>query len=307
MLCLADFEPHEIRAIVEAGLELKRRYYMGERVIPVLQGRSVALIFEKPSTRTRVSMELAVYQLGGHPIVLHASEMQLARGEPIKDTARVLSRYVDAIAARVKRHESLVEMARYSSVPVINMLSDYSHPLQALADVMTIVERFGDPRNVVIAYVGDCGNNVAQSLLLASVALGATVRMGCPPRYRPDRRILEAAERFESISGGSFEILVDPREAVRGADVVYTDVWVSMGQENEAEVRRRELEPYRVSRGLMKLASKRAVFMHCLPARRGEEIEEEVIEGSWSIVWDQAENRLHVQKAVLALLIRGAV
>ncbi len=307
LLCLADFKPHEIRAIVETGLELKRRYYAGERVIPVLRGRSVALIFEKPSTRTRVSMELAVHQLGGYPVVLQTSEMQLARGEPVKDTARVLSRYVDAIAARVKRHETLVEMAEYSSVPVINMLSDYSHPLQALADVMTIIERFGDIRNTTIAYVGDCGNNVAHSLLLASVALGAHVRMACPPRYRPDKRVIEAAERFESETGGSFEILTDPREAVRGVDVVYTDVWVSMGQESEAEVRRRELEPYRVTPELMRLASRRAVFMHCLPARRGEEVTEEVIEGPWSIVWDQAENRLHAQKAVLALLIRGGV
>nr|WP_244403927.1 ornithine carbamoyltransferase [Pyrolobus fumarii] len=305
MLWLGDFEPWEIRRFVEVGLELKRRYYAGERIIPVLRGKSVALIFEKPSTRTRVSMELAVWQLGGYPVVLNANEMQLSRGEPVKDTARVLSRYVDAIAARVKKHETLEEMARYSSVPVINMLSDFSHPLQALADVMTIWERFGRVEGVSVSYVGDCGNNVAHSLLLASVALGAKVRLGCPREYRPDARVLRAAEEMSAKSGGSFEIYDDPAEAVRGADVVYTDVWVSMGQEGEAEVRREKLRPYQVNEELMRLASRNAVFMHCLPARRGEEVTEDVIESPRSIVWEQAENRLHVQKAVLALILGG--
>ncbi len=305
LLWLGDFEPHEIRLFVETGLMLKRRFYSGERIIPVLRGKSVALIFEKPSTRTRVSMELAVWQLGGYPVVLQASEMQLARGEPVRDTARVLSRYVDAIAARVKRHSSLEELAEYADVPVINMLSDFSHPLQALADAMTVWERFGRVEGLLVSYVGDCGNNVAHSFLLAFSALGAHVKMGCPREHRPAERVLRRAEEFAEKSGGSVEIVEDPREAVRGAKVVYTDVWVSMGQEAEAEERKRRLRPYQVNTELMKLAARDAVFMHCLPARRGEEVVDEVIEGPWSIVWDQAENRLHAQKAVLALLMVG--
>ncbi len=305
LIWLGDFEPHEIRWLVELGLLMKKRYYSGERIIPVLRGRSVALIFEKPSTRTRVSMELAVYQLGGYPVVLRSDEMQLARGEPVKDTARVLSRYVDAIAARVKRHETLEELARHADVPVINMLSDFSHPLQALADVMTMVERFGGVAGLPVAYVGDCGNNVAHSLILAVAALGGFMRLACPREYRPSTRVLKRAEEFASITGARIEVFEEPEEAVKGAKVVYTDVWVSMGQEAEAEERRRKLARYQVNERLMRLAAKDAVFMHCLPARRGEEVTEGVIEGPWSIVWDQAENRLHAQKAVLAALIAG--
>ncbi len=307
LIWLGDFEPHEIRWLVELGLGLKRRYYAGERVIPVLNGRSVALIFEKPSTRTRVSMELAVYQLGGYPVVLRADEMQLVRGEPIRDTARVLSRYVDAIAARVKRHETLEELAKHADVPVINMLSDFAHPLQALADAMTIIERFGDMRNVIVAYLGDCGNNVAHSLMLVVSALGGSIRMACPREYRPAERVLRRAHEFVESTGASVEVLEEPEEAVRGARVVYTDVWVSMGQEAEAEERREKLKRYQVNARLMKLAARDAVFMHCLPARRGEEVTDEVIEGRWSIVWDKAENRLHAQKAVLAAILAGRV
>ncbi len=305
LIWLGDFEPYEIRFLVELGLEMKRRFYAGERVIPVLRGRSVALIFEKPSTRTRVSMELAVWQLGGYPVVLRFDEMQLARGEPVKDTARVLSRYVDGIAARVKRHETLVELAEYADVPVINMLSDYAHPLQALADAMTIWERFGRVEGVTVAFLGDCGNNVAHSLVLVLAALGAHVRLGCPRSYRPDERVLRRAEEYAAKTGASIEFYEDPFEAVRGVDVVYTDVWVSMGQEAEAERRRRELRRYQVNAELMKHAARHAVFMHCLPARRGEEVTDEVIEGKWSVVWDQAENRLHAQKAVLAAILGG--
>ncbi len=305
LIWLGDFEPHEIRWLVELGLLMKKRYYSGERVIPVLRGRSVALIFEKPSTRTRVSMELAVYQLGGYPVVLRSDEMQLARGEPIRDTARVLSRYVDAIAARVKRHETLEELARYADVPVINMLSDFTHPLQALADAMTIIERFGRIEGLPVAYVGDCGNNVAHSLILAVTALGGVMRLACPREHRPSERILARAEEYAASTGARIEIFEEPEEAVKGAKVVYTDVWVSMGQEAEAEERRRRLSRYQVNERLMRLAARDAVFMHCLPARRGEEVTDEVIEGRWSIVWDQAENRLHAQKAVLAALIAG--
>ncbi|KSW12265.1 ornithine carbamoyltransferase [Pyrodictium occultum] len=303
LLSIRDLSREEIRLILDTAKQLKQRYYAGERVIPVLKGKTIALLFEKPSTRTRVSMEVAAVQLGAYPLVLRKGETQLSRGEPIKDTARVLSRYVDAIAARVYSHKSLEELAAYSTVPVINMLSDLEHPLQALADALTIEERFGSVKGVKVAYVGDGRNNVAHSLLLVVAKLGGHIAIASPPGLQPRSDVVEAAQAAAEESGATIEILEDPREAVRGADVVYTDVWVSMGEEGEAEQRRRMLRGYQVNEQLMSLASSRAVFMHCLPAHRGEEVTEEVIEGPWSIVWDQAENRLHVQKAVLALLL----
>ena len=303
LLSINDLSPEELRLILDTASMLKRRFYSGERVIPVLQGRTIALIFEKPSTRTRVSMEVAALQLGAHPLPLRRDELQLSRGEPVKDTARVLSRYVDAIAARVYRHESLLELAAYSSVPVINMLSDLEHPLQALADVLTIIEKKGDIRRVKVAYVGDARNNVAHSLMLAVAKLGGHITLGAPRQLWPREDLLAAARAAAEASGATVEVVEDPREAVRGADVVYTDVWVSMGEESEAEERRKLLHPYQVNARLMSLAAGNAIFMHCLPAHRGEEVTEDVIEGEWSAVWDQAENRLHAQKAVLALLL----
>ena len=304
LLCLTDYEPWEIEAVIEAALDMKRRFYGGERLIPVLKGRSIALIFEKPSTRTRVSFEVAAVQLGAYPLYLGWDQLQLARGEPIRDTARVLSRYVDAIVARVKEHWKLEDLARYSDVPVINGLSDFSHPVQALSDMVTLRERFGRLRGLKLAFVGDGSDNVLHSLLVAGAKLGLHVVVASPRQLRPDERILRHAMEAAEATGATVELLEDPYEAVRGADAVYTDVWVSMGQEAMAEEKRRLLSRYRVDEKLMDAAGGKAVFMHCLPAVRGEEVTDEVIEGPRSIVWDQAENRLHTQKALLALLVR---
>ncbi|ABM81037.1 ornithine carbamoyltransferase [Hyperthermus butylicus] len=303
LLSIRDLSSEEVWLVIETARQMKLRYYAGERIIPMLKGKTIALIFEKPSTRTRVSMEVAALQLGATPLTFRRDELQLARGEPIKDTARVLSRYVDAIAARVFKHESLEEMAAYASVPVINMLSDLEHPLQALADALTIYEKKGHIKGIKVVYVGDGRNNVAHSLLLVIAKLGGHIVISSPKELTPRKDILEAAQLAAKETGATIELIEDPAEAVRGADVVYTDVWVSMGEESLAEERRRLLQRYQVNEKLMSLASNNAIFMHCLPAHRGEEVTEEVIEGPWSVVWDQAENRLHAQKAVLALIL----
>jgi len=303
LTCLIDYEPDEIRALIEMDLAFKRRYYAGERVIPVLRGRSIAMIFEKPSTRTRVSFEVAAWQLGANAMYLGWRDLQLGRGETIADTARVLSRYVDGIVARVKEHEKVEELARYSRVPVINGLSDLSHPVQALGDYMTILEVLGRLEGVTLAFVGDGSDNVLHSLLVAGAKLGVNIRVATPRELQPDKRILEAALEAAARTGAEIRIVEDPYEAVKGADIVYTDVWVSMGQEEERERKIRLLQPYQVNKRLMEAAGPQARFMHCLPAHRGEEVTDDVIDGPQSLVWDQAENRLHVQKAVLAALI----
>ena len=303
LLSIDDLTPEEVKLIIDTARSLKERYYAGERVIPVLRGKTIALIFEKPSTRTRVSMEVAALQLGMIPLTLRRDELQLSRGEPVKDTARVLSRYVDAIAARAYKHSELIELAAYASVPVTNMLSDLEHPLQALADALTIVEKKSDIRKAKVVYVGDARNNVANSLLLVIAKLGGHIVMSAPKQLMPSQEILVKAKKAAELTGAIIELIEDPKEAVKGADVVYTDVWVSMGEEAEAMERKRLLQSYQVNTKLMELASNNAIFMHCLPAHRGEEVTEEVIEGPWSVVWDQAENRLHAQKAVLALIL----
>jgi ornithine carbamoyltransferase len=303
-LTLAEFSREELLFIIDTAFQFKQRYLAGERVIPVLAGRHLAMIFEKPSTRTRVSFETAMRELGGHAMYLSASELQLARGETIEDTARVLSRYVDGIVARVYEHWKVEKLAEYSRVPVINGLSDLHHPCQGLSDVFTIMEKKGrDISRLKIVFVGDGGDNVLHSLMLAVGILGGKVIISSPKGYEPHPSVVKLFEEHAAPYGGSFEIERDPYKAVEGADVVYTDVWVSMGQEREREKRVRDLEPYRVTVDLMKRAKPDAVFMHCLPARRGEEVVNEVIDGKWSIVWDQAENRKHAQKALLALII----
>ncbi len=304
LLWLADYSTEEIWAILETAKTMKERFYSGERVIPVLSGRTLAMIFQKPSTRTRVSFEVAMYQLGGHALYLGWRELQLGRGETIADTARVLSRYVDGIMARVYGQETVEELARYADVPVINGLSDLVHPVQALSDMYTLWEKKHRLEGLKLAYVGDGASNVAHSLILAGSKLGLHIAVASPRAHRPRKEILRLAEEAAEATGAVIEVLEDPLEAVRGADAVYTDVWVSMGQEAEREKKIRELEPYRVTPSLMEHAKRDAVFMHCLPAHRGEEVVDEVIDGRWSIVWDQAENRLHTQKAVLALLLR---
>lgn len=303
-LTLAEFTKEELLFMIETAMQFKQRYLAGERVIPILVGRHLAMIFEKPSTRTRISFETAMRELGGDAIYLSASELQLARGETIEDTARVISRYVDGIMARVFEHWKLEKLAEYSRVPVINGLSDLHHPAQALSDVLTIMEKKGrDITKLKIVFVGDGGDNVLHSLMLAVGILGGKVVISSPKGYDPHPSVVKLFNEVAAPNGGSYEIERDPYKAVENADVVYTDVWVSMGQEKEREVRRRALEPYRVNADLMSRAKPDAIFMHCLPAHRGEEVTDDVIDGKWSVVWDQAENRKHAQKAILALLI----
>ncbi|MEM4061898.1 MAG: ornithine carbamoyltransferase [Desulfurococcaceae archaeon] len=303
-LTLTEYTKEELLFIIDTAFQFKQRYLAGERVIPVLVGRHLAMIFEKPSTRTRVSFETAMRELGGHAIYLSASELQLARGETIEDTARVLSRYVDGIMARVYEHWKVEKLAQYSRVPVINGLSDLHHPCQGLSDVFTIMEKKSrDISRLKIVFVGDGGDNVLHSLMLAVGILGGRVVIASPKGYDPHPSVIKLFEEYAAPNNGSFEIERDPYKAVENADVVYTDVWVSMGQEKEREKRLRDLEPYRVTVDLMKRAKPDAIFMHCLPAKRGEEVVNEVIDGKWSVVWDQAENRKHAQKALLALII----
>jgi len=302
-LSVVDLSPEELVTVLELSKDFKRRLYGGERVVPVLQGKTLMLIFQKPSTRTRVSFEVAMKQLGGFTVTANWTELQLGRGETVADTARTLSRYVDGIAARVYKHSELVELAQHATVPVINALSDLEHPVQALADFLTIWEKRGKIAGVNVAFLGDGADNVAHSLILMAASLGANIRVGTARGYEPSPKILELAEERARRSGASIDVVYSIEEAVRGADVVYTDVWVSMGQEAEAERRVRDLSPYRVTPDVMRLAKPDAIFMHCLPAKRGYEVVDEVIDGPWSAVWDQAENRLHTQKALLALLL----
>ena len=303
ILSVSDLNPEEIWQIINAALNFKARFYSGERIIPLKKGKTVLMIFQKPSTRTRISFEQAMVQLGGHVISLNWNEMQLGRGETIADTARVVSRYVDGVVARVYRHEDLVELARHSTVPVINALSDLEHPCQALSDMMTIYEKKGRLKGLTLAFVGDGSDNVLHSLLIAAASLGLNVKVGTPKGYDPDPQILAKAKERAENTDSLIEIVRSPEDAVKGADIVYTDVWVSMGQETEKEKRIKDLEPFRVGKKLMDLASRDSIFMHCLPAHRGLEVTDEVIDGPHSVVWDQAENRLHVQKALLSFIL----
>ncbi len=303
-ISLKDFTREELLFMIDTARVLKERYLSGERIIPILQGRHLAMLFEKPSTRTRISFETAMKELGGFAMYLSARDLQLGRGETIEDTARVLSRYVDGIMARVYEHEKLIKLAEYSRVPVINGLSDLLHPAQALTDIYTIMEKKGnDISRLKIVFIGDGGDNVLHSLLLGIGILGGKLIVSSPKGYDPDPVVVKWFEEISSKYGGEYDIIRDPFEAVKGADVIYTDVWVSMGQESEREKRIRDLESYRVTVELMRNAKPDAIFMHCLPAHRGEEVVDEVIDGKWSVVWDQAENRKHVQKAILALTI----
>ena len=297
LLSIADLTADELEAVLSTASRLKRDGYPR-----ALERQTLALLFEKPSLRTRVSFDVAMGKLGGQTVYLSQSEVGLGQREPVADVARVLSRYVQGIAARTYAQQTLVDLAEHASVPVINALSDDEHPCQALADLLTIRERNGSLRGVRITFVGD-GNNVAASLAQASALAGAHFTIASPPGYRLPEETLLSAEEFARASGGSFRSLESPQEAVRGADVVYTDVWTSMGQEDAYEQRLRAFAGYQVTPDLMALAQPEAIFMHDLPAHRGEETVEDVIEGPQSVVFDQAENRLHVQAAVLLLLL----
>lgn len=296
-IAIADFTPDEIRSLLDAAVKLKAR---GRPEL--LTGRTLALVFEKPSLRTRVSFQVAMSDLGGHTIYLSQEEVGLGVREPVQDVARVLSRYVDIIAARTYAHETVIQLAEHASVPVINALTDMEHPCQALADLLTIQEKFGTVQGVRIGYVGD-GNNVACSLLLAGVMLGASVTLATPVGYEPPGDLLEAATGYAQDGGGAVRIVRAPTEAVAGVDVVYTDVWTSMGQDTERTRRTRDFAGYQVDLALMRNAAPHAVIMHDLPAHRGEEILDEAIESPQSVIFDQAENRLHAQRALLAKLL----
>ncbi|MBN1151770.1 MAG: ornithine carbamoyltransferase [Dehalococcoidia bacterium] len=297
LLSVTDLGPAGAAQLIEEALVMKQG---GVRFL--LPWRSVALLFEKPSLRTRVSFDLAVTQLGGHCLYLSPQEVGLGHREPVPDVARVLSRYVDCVVARVFSHGTLVELARSASVSVINALSDHEHPCQALADFLTIRERKGSLKGVRLAYVGD-GNNVARSLALLSAMLGVDFSIGSPAGYELDPGTVDDARKLAAASGSRISLLRDPREAVEGADFVYTDTWTSMGQEQEAVVRRQAFAAYQVNAALMAHANASAFFMHCLPAHHGEEVTSDILNGASSVVFDQAENRLHVQKAILAQIL----
>jgi ornithine carbamoyltransferase len=300
LLCLLDFDSWEIQKMLDVSFSMKERVLINS-IPKSLDGKRIALFFEKPSTRTRVSSELAVTMLGGTTVVLTKNDIQLSRGEPIEDTARVLGRMVHGIGARVLRHESLVKLAQYSGRPVVNLLSDLSHPLQALTDFMTIRETFGTLKRPM-AFVGDGGDNVLVSLMAFTAKMGLELRIASPKELRPRQDVMRRIEDEADKTGAIIEFFEDPYQAVRGVSVVYTDVWVSMGQEAEAQRRRELLSNYRVTEDLMRYTSEDSIFMHCLPAVRGEEVEQSVIDGKRSRVWDQAENRLYTAMSVFSLL-----
>jgi ornithine carbamoyltransferase len=292
-LAIPDFTKAELLAVFDLADRMKRGDY---REKP-LAGKTLGMIFAKSSTRTRVSFEVGAFQLGGHALFLSSRDIQLGRGEPIRDTARVLSRYLDGIMIRTYDHSDVEELARYASIPVINGLTDLLHPCQVMADLLTVREHLGGWEGKIVAWVGD-GNNMANSWINAAGTLGFELRLACPRGYEPNAEILARNQEKATIT-----LTWDPREAVEGAHVVNTDVWASMGQEEEQEQRVRAFNGYIVDASLMREAAKGAIFLHCLPAHRGEEVSEEVIEGPQSKVWDQAENRLHVQKAIMATLM----
>jgi len=289
-----DLSRDQLLAVLDRADELKR----DRRPLDALRGTFIGMIFEKPSTRTRVSFEVGITELGATPVVLSASELQLGRGETIEDTARVLSRYLHGLVVRTFGQERLEALASAGSIPVINALSDYAHPCQALADLQTIRERKGRLEGLTLAYLGD-GNNVAHSLLRAGALAGMHVRVASPAGHEPAEQVVSEAAEVAAATGGSVTVTADPLEAARGADAVYTDVWASMGQEHEREARLRALRGYQVDERVVAAAADDALVMHCLPAHRGEEISATVLDGPQSVVWDQAENRLHSQKALL--------
>jgi len=295
-LAIPDLTAAEVHRLMDLAAEMKGGRFAGKP----LQGKTLGMVFAKSSTRTRVSFEVGTYQLGGHALFLSSRDIQLGRGEPIRDTARVLSRYLDGIMIRTFAHADVEELARYATIPVINGLTDLLHPCQVLADLLTVREAIGGWDGKVVAWIGD-GNNMANSWINAAGLLGFELRLACPAGYEPDQAILQRNQARTRIT-----VMRDPGEAVPGANVVTTDVWASMGQEEEAEARRVAFAGYLVDEALMGRAAPGAIFLHCLPAHRGEEVTDGVIEGRWSRVWDQAENRLHIQKALLAALMGDA-
>jgi ornithine carbamoyltransferase len=298
---LYDLTREEIEEILKTSESLKFQLLRGEER-PLLKGKTLAMIFEKPSTRTRVSFEVGMWQLGGYALYLSTTDLQLGRGETIADTAQTLSRYVNGIMARVFAHQTILDLVKYSRVPVINGLSDFTHPCQGLADLFTIYEKKGRLRGLKLAYVGD-GNNVAHSLLYGCSKVGMNITLACPKGYEPHPEVVSKAEEEGKISGCIVKVTIDPKDATRGADIIYTDVWASMGKEKEHEKRVKIFKPYQVNSKLVRGAKEDYLFMHCLPAHRGEEVTDEVADSKNSVIFDQAENRLHTQKALMTLIM----
>ena len=297
-LSLKDIGPEDLKKIFDLSQDVKKN---PKKFATSLAGKTLGMIFQKSSTRTRVSFEVGMFQLGGHALFLSANDIQIGRGETIADTARTLSRMVDMIMARVYGHDVVEDLARYGSVPVVNGLSDFSHPCQAVADYFTLWEHWGSFKEKKIAYVGD-GNNVCHSLLYGAATLGLHIAVASPAGYQPDPDVVSHSSQLASKNGGSVFITDDPKEAVTKADCIYTDVWASMGQEKEYKERKAVFARYQVNLDLFSSAKPDALFMHCLPAHRGDEVTNEVIDSKQSVVWDEAENRLHCQKALLLML-----
>jgi ornithine carbamoyltransferase len=295
-----DYSAAEVYAIFELARDIKKN---PGQFAKTLEGQTLAMIFEKSSTRTRVSFEVGMFQLGGHALFLSSRDIQLGRGEPIYDTAKVLSRYVDGIMARTFAHKTVTDLAEYASVPVINGLTDLSHPCQVMTDYFTAWEMFGDLKGRKLAYIGD-GNNMAHSLMFGAPKLGMNIAIATPPAYKPDSWVVGQAQADADAAGTKVLVTTSIEEAVSGADIVETDVWASMGQEAEAAKRQKDFSGWIVDGRVMAMANKEAIFLHCLPAHRGEEVAAEVIDGPQSVIYDEAENRLHVQKAIMVTLMK---
>ena len=300
-ISIHDCTREEVDQILKTAEMLKIRQKAGEMYQP-LKGKTLGMIFQKASTRTRISFEVAIWQLGGYALFLSANDLQLKRGETIADTARVLSRYLDGIMIRTFDHSDVTTLAQYADIPIINGLTDLLHPCQVMADLFTIQEKKGRLEGLKLTYVGD-GNNMANTLMHGGAKVGLHVTIACPKGYEPDPEMVAQAREDAKETGARIEVVNDPFEGVQGADVVYTDVWASMGQEQEHAERVKVMQPYQVNSKLMGAAKPNAIFLHCLPAHRGEDVADEVIDGPQSAVWDEAENRMHVQKAILALVM----
>jgi ornithine carbamoyltransferase len=303
ILSVADLSTEDMNDIFSRSLKLKSQLKHHESV-HVLQNKVAGLLFEKPSTRTRTSFQTAVLRLGGQAVYLPSSELQLSRGEPIKDTARILGGYLDTIIARVYSHQTVVDLAKYSDIPVFNGLSDLEHPTQIVCDLLTVKEVKKDLEGLTLAFIGD-GNNVSNSLLLGTALMGMNMRLACPEGHDPDKGILERAKKIAVGTGSKLQIVRNPADAAKGADVLYTDVWVSMGEEKEREERLKTFQAYQINAKLLSLADKDAVVMHCLPAHRGLEITDDVIEGDQSVVWAQGENKLYGAIGLLDFFLGG--
>ena len=301
LISIADLSIEEINQIFAVSKSLKEKLLKGEPH-KILEGKTLGMIFAKPSTRTRVSFETGIYQLGGIGLYLGPNDLQLKRGESISDTAKVLSRYLNGIMIRTFNHQDVIDLARYGSIPVINGLTDLLHPCQVLADLFTILEKRKVLKGLKLAYIGD-GNNMAHSLLNGCSKMGMDISIAAPKGYKPNEDIVKKAKEFADYMGSKVEILDSPSEAVKNADVIYTDVWASMGQEAEAKERIKRFEGFQVNDELVKLAKEDYLFMHCLPAHRGEEVSDSICDSTNSIIFDEAENRLHVQKAIMTLLM----